>query len=145
MFKHILLPVDGSELSLRAADTGIALAASLGARIHVLHVLPPFPAATYFAAVAQANETMYIERATAKAERLLAEVDQRAQAAGVPSKSGHVTDSRPDCAIAGAVTKYRCDLIVMATHGRRGVERLLLGSVTQKVLLAAEVPVLVCR
>lgn len=145
MFKHILLPVDGSGLSLRAADIGIALAARLGARIHALHVLPPFPAATYLAAIAQANEAMYVERAMARAERVLAEVQQRAQAADVPCKGSHVTDSRPDCAIIAAVAKYQCDLIVMATHGARGIERMLLGSVTQKVLLAADVPVLICR
>lgn len=145
MFKHILLPVDGSELSLRAVDTGIALAAGLGARVHALHVLPSFPTATYSAAITQANETMYVERAIASAERALAEVRQRAQAAGVPCEGNHVIDNHPDCAITAAVSKYHCDLIVMATHGRRGIERLLLGSVTQKVLLAAGVPVLVCR
>jgi nucleotide-binding universal stress UspA family protein len=145
MFKHILLPVDGSVLSLRAVDTGIALATRLGARVHALHVLPPFPAATYFAAIAEANETMYIERALTGAERVLAEVRQRARAAGVSCESSHVIDNRPDCAITVAVGKYHCDLIVMATHGWRGIERLLLGSVTQAVLQAVDVPVLVCR
>jgi nucleotide-binding universal stress UspA family protein len=145
MFKHILLPVDGSGLSLRAADIGIELAASLGARVHALHVLPPFPAATYFAAIAEANETMYIERAIAGAERVLAEVRQRAQASGVSCEGSYVIDNRPDCAITVAVGKYQCDLIAMATHGWRGIERLLLGSVTQAVLQAASVPVLVCR
>lgn len=145
MFKHILLPVDGSELSMRAVDTGIALAAALGARVHALHVLPPFPAVTYFAAIAQANETMYVERAVASAERVLAEVQRRADAAGVPCQTSHEIDSRPYCAIAAAVSKYHCDVIVMATHGWRGIEKLLLGSVTQKALLLADVPILVCR
>jgi nucleotide-binding universal stress UspA family protein len=145
MFKHILLPVDGSEFSLRAVDTGIALAAALGADVRALHVLPPFPAVTYFAAIAQANEAMYVERAVASAQRILAEVQRRAEAAGVACASSHEIDSRPECAIADAVTKYHCDLIVIATHGRRGVGKLLLGSVTQKVLLMADVPVLVCR
>jgi nucleotide-binding universal stress UspA family protein len=146
MFKHILLPVDGSEFSLRAVDTGIALAAALGASVHALHVLPPFPAVTYFAAIAQTNETMYVERAVASAERVLAEVQRRAEAAGVVACAGsHEIDSRPECAITDAVSKYHCDVIVIATHGRRGIEKLLLGSVTQKVLLLADVPVLVCR
>lgn len=145
MFKHLLLPVDGSALSLRAVDSGIALAAALGARVHALHVLPPFAAATYFAAIAQADEAMYVERAAARAEHVLAEVRQRAQAAGVACESSHEIDDRPYCAIAAAVSKYHCDMIVMATHGRRGIGKLLLGSVTQKVLLLAEVPVLVCR
>ena len=145
MFKHILLPVDGSELSIRAVDTGIALAAALGASIHALHVLPPFPAATYFAAIAQANEAMYVERAVASAERILAEVQRRAGTAGVACVGSHEIDNRPECAIADAVSKYHCDAIVMATHGRHGIEKLLLGSVTQKTLLLAEVPVLVCH
>jgi nucleotide-binding universal stress UspA family protein len=145
MFKHILLPVDGSELSLRAVDTGIALAAALGARVHALHVLPPLPAVTYFAAIVQASETMYVERAMASAERALAEVQHRAKAAGVPCETSHEIDSRPECVIAAAISKYHCDLIVMATHGWRGIEKLLLGSVTQKTLLLADVPVLVCR
>lgn len=145
MFKHILLPVDGSELSLRAVDTGIALAAALGARVHALHVLPPFPAVTYFAAIAQVNETMYIDRAVASAERVLADVQRRAQAAGVGYTGSYETDSRAECAIVEAVAKHHCDVIVIATHGRRGIEKLLLGSVTQKVLLLADVPVLVCH
>jgi nucleotide-binding universal stress UspA family protein len=145
MFKHILLPADGSELSMRAVDTGIALAAALGARVHAFYVLPPFPAVTYFAAIAQANETMYVERAVASAERVLAEVERRAEAAGVSCVGSHEIDSRPECAIGAAVAKYHCDVIVMATHGWRGIEKLLLGSVTQKTLLLADVPVLVCR
>lgn len=145
MFKRILMPVDGSDLSMRAVDTGMALAVTLGAGIHALHVLPSIPAAEVFAVMAQADESLYRARGIARAERLLGTVCQRAEAAGVLCTASHVVDARPACGIQAAVTKYHCDLIVMATHGLRGMERLLLGSVTQEVLLIASVPVLVCR
>lgn len=145
MFKRFLLPVDGSELSSRAVATGIALAASLGAEIHALHVLPSTPAAEAFAVIAQADECASRERDIAYAERMLHDVCERARVAGVPCTASHVVERRTACAIEAALTKYHCDLIVMATHGSRGMERLLLGSVTQEVLLMASVPVMVCR
>lgn len=145
MFKHILLPTDGSELSLRAVDTGIELAARLGARVHAFHVLVPFPATVYFAEFIQANEAAYTRDAVASAEGHLAEVRRRAEAAGVPCESSYETDARPFAAIVGAARKHQCDLIVMASHGWRGFDRLLLGSETHKVILNGDVPVLVCR
>ena len=145
MFKHILLPTDGSELSLRAVDTGIALAARLGASVYAFHVIAPFPASAYFAEFVVANEPAYTQEAIANAERYLAEVRQRAEAAGVPCEGSHEIDARPYSAIVGAARKHQCDLIVMASHGWRGFDRLLLGSETHKVILNGDVPVLVCR
>ena len=145
MFKHILLPVDGSELSLRAVDTGIELAARLGASVYAFHVIAPFPASIYFAEIIQANEPTYTSEAIANAEKYLADVSRRAQAAGVPCEGSHETDARPYSAIVGAARKQQCDLIVMASHGWRGFDRLLLGSETHKVILNGDVPVLVCR
>jgi len=145
MFKHILLPTDGSELSLRAVDTGIELAAKLGARVYAFHVIAPFPASIYFAEFVVANEPTYTREAIANAERYLTDVHQRAQAAGVPCESSHEVDARPYSAIVGAARKHQCDLIVMASHGWRGFDRLLLGSETHKVILNGDVPVLVCR
>ncbi len=145
MFKRILLPTDGSELSLRAVDTGIGLAARLGASVYAFHVVAPFPASVYFAEFAVANEPSYTREAIANAERYLAEVSQRAQAAGVPCEGSHEVDARPYSAIVGAARKQQCDLIVMASHGWRGFDRLLLGSETHKVILNGDVPVLVCR
>ncbi|HEY8327363.1 MAG TPA: universal stress protein [Rhodanobacter sp.] len=145
MFKHILLPTDGSELSLRAIDTGIELAARLGARAHAFHVIAPFPASTYFAGFVLANEPAYTQEANANAERYLADVRQRAEAAGVSCESSCEVDARPYSAIVGAARKHQCDLIVMASHGWRGFDRLLLGSETHKVILNGDVPVLVCR
>jgi len=145
MFKHILLPTDGSELSLRAVDTGIGLAASLGARVHAFHVIVPFPATVYFSEFAVANESSYTHEAMANAERYLAEVRRRAQAAGLACEGSHEVDAHPYSAIVGAARKQQCDLIVMASHGWRGFDRLLLGSETHKVILNGDVPVLVCR
>jgi len=145
MFKHILLPTDGSELSLRAVDTGIELAARLGACVYAFHVIAPFPASVYFAEFVMANEPGYTREAIANAERYLADVRGRAQAAGVACEGSHEIDARPYSAIVGAARKQQCDLIVMASHGWRGFDRLLLGSETHKVILNGDVPVLVCR
>lgn len=145
MFKNILLPTDGSELSQRAADTGIALAARLGARVHAFHVVPPFPSLNYLVDIIQANQEFYLAEAVARGEGYLKDVQQRARAAGVPCESSHETDDQPYSAIVDAAAKYQCDLIVMASHGWRGLNRLLLGSETHKVLLHCDVPVLVCH
>lgn len=145
MFKHILLPTDGSELALRAVDTGIALAARLGADVYAFHVVTPFPALSYMVEIIQANEAFYLQEAIERADACLHEVHKRADAAGVSCKSGHVTASRPHAAIVATATSQACDLIVMASHGWRGIDRLLLGSETQKVLVSCDVPVLVCR
>lgn len=145
MFQHILVPTDGSELSSRALDAAIELAAKLGARIHAFHVIAPFPASTYFAEFVLANEPKYTQEATANAERYLADARQRAATAGVHCDSSFEVDTRPYSAIVGATRKQQCDLIVMASHGWRGFDRLLLGSETHKVILNGDVPVLVCR
>lgn len=145
MFKHLLLPTDGSDLSLRAVDIGIALAASLDAKVFAFHVVSPFPALSYIVDTIQANQEFYLQEAIKQAEIYLQEVHKRASAAGVPCKSDQVTDNRPYSAIVAAATKQGCDLIVMASHGWSGINRLLLGSETQKVLVSCDVPVLVCR
>jgi len=144
MFKHILLPTDGSELSLHAVDIGIELAAKLGARVYAFHVIVPLPASAYFAEFILV-EPEYTKEASANAERYLADVRQRAAAAGVACESGSESDTRPYSAIVDAARKHQCDLIVMASHGWRGFDRLLLGSETHKVILNGDVPVLVCR
>jgi nucleotide-binding universal stress UspA family protein len=145
MFKRILLPTDGSELSLRAVDTGIELAARLGASVYAFHVIAPFPASVYFSEFVVANEPDYTREVIANAERYLADIRERAQAAGVGCEGSHETDARPYSAIVEVARKQRCDLIVMASHGWRGFDRLLLGSETHKVILNGDVPVLVCR
>lgn len=145
MFKRILLPIDGSELSLRAADTGIALAKSVGASVMVLHVLEPLPSVAYFTEKLMASKEAYTNEAMRRAEDFLGEVRKRAAAAGVPCETAIEYDHRPYTAIVGAATTQGCDLIVLGSHGRSGLDRLLLGSETYKTLLSANVPVMVCR
>jgi len=145
MFKHILLPTDGSELALRAVDTGIALAAKLGAKVHAFHVAAPFPTVAYLAEIIQATQETYTKEAARRAQGFLDEVERRAQAVGVVCAGSYEFDQRPYCAIIGAAAKQGCDLIVMASHGWHGLDRLLLGSETHKVLLNTDIPVLVCH
>lgn len=143
MYKNILVPTDGSELSLHAADAAIALAKSLGAKLVVwssaeVYSLP-------FAEQVYVDQTLYVEEAMKEAGANAQSVATRAAAAGVPciALSG-MADSVWE-GIINAATEHGCDLILMASHGRRGVAALLLGSETQKVLTHSKVPVLVYR
>jgi nucleotide-binding universal stress UspA family protein len=145
MYTHLLLPTDGSELALRGVDAGIALAAGLGASVHAFHVLRPLAAVAYLADAIQFPATTYSQQAIARAERYLTEVSRRAHDAGVPCRSSYVFDHRPYVAIIGAAHREQCDLIVMGSHGRQGLDRLLLGSQTHQVILAGPLPVLVCH
>jgi len=145
MFKHILLPTDGSDVSLRGVKLGIELASSFGARVHALHVIPPYYSHTYLADMLTATEATYMEAAVERAEKCLAEVRDLAAEAGVVCDSIHVTGESPSDCIVQEARRCMCDLIVMASHGWRGVTKLLLGSETQRVLQTSHVPVLVCR
>ncbi|HEX5307407.1 MAG TPA: universal stress protein [Dyella sp.] len=145
MFKHLLVPTDGSELSTRAAHTAIELAQACQAGIHVLHVVPPFHTVSYMAEMLAATEISYTQESIARAERILADVRDLAARAHVPCDSSYVLDDRPHQVITETARDKQCDLIVMASHGWRGLNRLLLGSETHKVLLKSDVPVLVCH
>lgn len=150
MYMHILLPVDGSEASLRAARHGIALARALHAKVTVIIVTTPW--ATQFArelAVVVPEvivpETEYELKAKAAAGNILRSVADQAQYASVECGTVHCHHRNPYQAIIEVATKHRCDLIVMGSHGRRGITGLLLGSETVKVLTHSTVPVLVYR
>ena len=134
MFQHILIPIDGSELSLRAAKTGIDLAQLSKGRVYALHVVPPFQTIAYMGAIMAAN-----------AKRYMGDVQALADAAGVPFEGKILDGDQPFELIVQTVAENQCDLVVMGSHGWRGMTRLLLGSETQKVLLRCGVPVLVCR
>ncbi|THD07159.1 universal stress protein [Rhodanobacter lindaniclasticus] len=145
MFKRILLPTDGSELCLHGVRLGVELARSCGASVCALHVIPPFHTFTYMAEMIEATETTYMEGAVQRAERHLADVRELATKAGVPYEGSHVVGDTPSESIVREAQQRQCDLIVMASHGWRGLSRLLLGSETHKVLLTSSVPVLVCH
>ena len=150
MYNSILLPVDGSQLSLRAAQHGIELAKALNARVTVIMATTPW--ATQFArepAVVVPGvlvpETEYDLRTEQAACNCLRVVTDEARSAGVPSKALHVRHRDPYVAILDAARREGCDLIVMASHGRRGLGRLVLGSQTAEVVSLTEIPVLVVR
>lgn len=145
MFKRILLPTDGSDLSLRAVNVGIQLAQHLGASVVAFHAMEPFNAVPYFSDMMIFPEDAYDKEVNERAAYYLEETRQRAEAAKVPWEGIHEYAHRPYEAIMRVARERKCDLIVMGSHGRAGIDRLLLGSETNKLLLSTEVPVLVCR
>lgn len=144
MYQNILLPVDGSEYALKAVDTGIELARRLQAKVYGVHVLPPLPAVSFVAELIQSRDS-YTDLAKERARACLDDICRRAAAAGVPCETEFVFDLRPYVAIVAAATRHHCDLIVMASRGHHGFERVLLGSVTHKVMISCDIPVLVCH
>ena len=145
MFKRILLPIDGSDLSLRAVDIGIDLAKQLGASVFVFHAMEPFGSVPYFSEMMTFPQDAYENEVNEKAGYFLEQTRQRADAAKVPWEGSFEYSHRPHEAIERIAREQKCDLIVMGSHGRSGIDRLLLGSETHKLLLSAEVPVLVCH
>lgn len=145
MFSHILVPTDGSDHAMHAAEVGIALARSLGARIYAFHVLAPLAAVAYFSDVIQHADDSHVERAVTRAQQRLADIEEMANKAGVTCRGGYAFDRRPYVAIVGAAKKQHCDLIVMSMHGYATLDRMLLGSETNRVLGCCDIPVLVCH
>ncbi len=150
MFKHILLPTDGSKLSDKVVKQAIKMAKAMGAKITAIHVMPDY--ARYVserynvpAAIAAPVKRKYKEEAAALSEEILDQVCAAGAAAGVDCARVSVTGDSPYEAIIKQATVSGCDLIVMASHGRKGLQSMLLGSETQKVLVYSKIPVLVCR
>jgi len=148
MYKHILVPTDGSPLSAKAARAAADLAAKTGARITALHAIAPLATPLYPEALIYdpglTNEG-YEQHMRAHADKLLGKVKAEAASRQVACDTVTVVDGRPWDAIVKASHDHKCDLIVMASHGRSGLEGLLLGSETTKVLTHSKTPVLVCR
>jgi len=147
VYKHILIPTDGSAASERAIATGIALAKVLGARVTGFHAAPPAVPLVLGKQLAKAymsrdEREQAIEQA---AVRYLGVIGRAAAKAGVSCETMHVTSDFPADAILEAARSRKCDLVVMASHGRHGLAAMLLGSETQKVLTHAKIPVLVHR
>lgn len=145
MFKHILLPTDGSELSQRAIEHGIALAKALGARVTGFHATPSFHVLTYDTLQLESTHGEYLRVSAEQTATMLGAIEAAARTAGVPCETASTMSDQPYEDILRAAAERGCDLIVMASHGRRGVKGLLLGSETQKVLTHGTVPVLVYR
>ena len=145
MFKHLLLPIDGSKLSEAALQKGVEFAKSLNARITGFYVMPEFHIFTYRTELVEDTKEEFAKDCRIHADQFLAVVEKAAKAAGVACDTAVATSDHPYEAIIQAAEEKNCDLIMMASHGRRGMQGLLLGSETQKVLTHSKIPVLVYR
>ena len=147
MFKHILVPTDGSELSQNTAKRAVSFAKEASARITIFFAKPEYPIA-YFGEGALIDPTTpekFAELADQQANQYLGEVMALCAESGVDCTTTTATSDVPYVAIIEAAEKSGCDLIFMASHGRRGISGFLLGSETNKVLTHSKVPVLVYR
>jgi nucleotide-binding universal stress UspA family protein len=145
MFKHILIPTDGSDLSRKAILYGVQLAKKCGAKLTGLTVAEPYQPVGMDAVLIPIDEGDYEEQSRVLSEKAIEQVKMAAQAAGVSCETIREINDQPYRAIIDAAETLGCDLIVMASHGRRGISALLLGSETAKVLTHSTIPVLVYR
>ena len=145
MYNHILIPTDGSPQSRKAIAGAIALAKAIGAKVTGLFAAPPATPIVYRNHIPAGLATMADQKRLIEesAARYLGIIEQAAKKAGVPCDVMTVTSDYPADTIMATAKKKKCDLIVMATHGRRGISGVLLGSETQRVVTHAKIPVLV--
>jgi len=148
MYKHILIATDGSELATKALDHGLALAKSTGARVTVVTVTEMWSAMDIAHEARQGKPDPvghFEDIAAAAAKHILDGAARLTSARGVTCNFVHVKDQHPADGIVDAAKENGCDLIVMASHGRRGVSRVLLGSQAYQVLSHCTVPALIVR
>ncbi|MBC7608491.1 MAG: universal stress protein [Polaromonas sp.] len=147
MYKRILIATDGSTLSRKAVDSGIEMAELTGAQIVALKVVPRYPVSYFEGGIAlSVNNVANIEKQWAEAAQAVVEaVKAKAEASGVKAKAVTHTSDLVAESIISVAKKNKCDLIVMASHGRRGLKRVLMGSETMQVLTHSHLPVLVLR
>jgi nucleotide-binding universal stress UspA family protein len=148
MYKHILIATDGSELARKGLAQGLALAKELNAAVIAVTVTEAWSALEMAAQARRgALHPMeeYDEHAGANAEKILAAVSAIAKEMGVACETMHVKDQHPADGIVATAKAKGCDLIVMASHGRRGLQKVMLGSQANKVLAYSSIPVLICK
>ena len=147
MYKNLLVATDGSKLSGKAVAHAIELAQSLKAGLVAFYAAPDYPMPAYADGVVYepVGKKEYAKLAAADAQKILDAVTEKATAAGVDCKTTYTIAGAPWEAILAAAKKHKCDAIVMASHGRRGMSALLLGSETQRVLTHSKLPVIVVR
>jgi nucleotide-binding universal stress UspA family protein len=147
MFKHLLLPTDGSKLSSKAVKMGIDFAKRTKARVTAIHVVPQFTLMVDdgITMLSPALKKRFEDEGRARAQKMLNDVAKQARSRGVRCTTLCVASDMPYQEIIGTARKKKCDVILMASHGRRGLSSLLLGSETAKVLLHSKIPVLVVR
>jgi nucleotide-binding universal stress UspA family protein len=147
MFTNILVPTDGSKLSQKAIGQAIALASESKGKVTALHVFPKFAGSPYgtFGPAEDVLEEAHQRQAQAEGDRLFAAFHKSADKAGVPFDGLLIESHEVWTQVIATAKKKKCDLICMASHGRRGLSGVLLGSETNKVLTHSEIPVLVLR
>ena len=145
MYKHILIPTDGSELSERAARSAVDLAKSIDARLTALHTTPMFAQTELGAHAVYTRVLEHKEQSEQTAQQVLNAIVQMARAVNVSVNTVHRVTDNPWEAIVNVAQELGCDLIFMASHGRRGISAFLMGSETNKVLIHTKIPVLVWR
>ena len=145
MFQHILLPIDGSTISEKAARSGVRLAKTFGARVTAFYMKPATDGFTAMMDGFEKTRGNHAEEAEDRSQTALTYVSRTANAAGVPCDVVSATGEVPFKEIIKVAKARKCDLVVMGSHGRRGIEAVLLGSETHKVLTHSQIPVLVYR
>ena len=147
MFKHILIPTDGSDVAAKAIHAGVALAKEMGAKVTGFYAEQPRPMHLHNKGYRIEKELLaeFDRRSREYAERSVAKIEDAAKAVGVPFDARVVKSVKPYQAIIDAAAERECDVIFMASHGHCGLSGLLLGSVTNSVLTHSKIPVLVFR
>lgn len=147
MFKHILLPTDGSKLSSKAVKLGIDYAKKSKARVTAVHVIPEFKLMVDdgITMLSPGLRKRLEDQGRERAQKMLEDIARQARTRGVRCTTLCVSSDMPYQQIISVARSKKCDLILMASHGRRGLSSLLLGSETAKVLLHSKIPVLVVR
>lgn len=145
MFKHILLATDGSAASDKAMAQALELAKTLGAKVTAVTATEMWSALDVSGPDGRQRIEKFEAAAKASAEKILASVSEAAARAGVACATLHIPDASPAVAVVEIAKREGCDLIIAGSHGRRGIDRLLLGSQAQRIVTQAACPVLVCR
>jgi nucleotide-binding universal stress UspA family protein len=147
MFKHILIPTDGSRTAAKAIGAGVQLAKEMGAKVTGFHAQEPLPTHVYGEGYVPDKQLVaeFERRAEEHAKQCMQELADAANAAKVPFEAVIAKSATPHQAIIAAAEKNGCDVIFMASHGLKGLTGLMLGSVTHKVLVNSKLPVLVFR
>jgi nucleotide-binding universal stress UspA family protein len=147
MYKNLLVATDGSKLSGKAVAHALGLAQAIGAKVTAFYAAPDYPMPAYADGVVYepVSRKEYSKLAAQDAEKILNDVAAKSKAANVECKTAYSIAAAPWEAILDAAKKNKCDAIVMASHGRRGISAVLLGSETQKVLTHGKLPVIVVR
>jgi nucleotide-binding universal stress UspA family protein len=147
MYKHILIPTDGSELAEKAVTSGIQFAREAGARVTLFTAVPEYRAPSESEIWGKRIQSLedYARQSRDRAESALAHGAALARSAGVDFGTDYAEDDRPARAIVAAARKHACDAVFMASHGRRGLSRLVHGSETLEVISDSDLPTLVYR